>query len=342
MPMENVLIIAEAGVNHNGSLSLAKEMVMAAKQAGADIVKFQTGTAELIVSGEAQKADYQKQATGATESQLAMLKKLLLPLNDFQVLKNYCDELGIEFMSTAFDMPSLDLLIKLGQKSFKVPSGEITNLPYLQKIASYNADTILSTGMSNIYEIGQAMDAMLTAGLSKDKLVILHCSTAYPTPMEDVNLNAMKSLRTEFGVRVGYSDHTLGIEVPIAAVALGATVIEKHFTLSRDMQGPDHSASLEPEELAQMVSSIRNIERALGTGRKAPGKSEIKNIIAARRSIHTARTLQKGDVITEDSLIMKRPGDGISPMQIDTVLGKRAAQEIADDSKLQFSDLEEQ
>ncbi|MFC4237022.1 N-acetylneuraminate synthase [Thalassospira xianhensis] len=338
--MENVLIIAEAGVNHNGSLSLAKKMVMAAKKAGADIVKFQTGIAELIVSGEAPKADYQKHTTGATESQLTMLKKLLLPLDDFQILKNYCDDLGIMFMSTAFDMPSLDLLVKLGQKSFKVPSGEITNLPYLQKIASYDAETILSTGMADLDEINEAIDVMLAAGLNKDKLVILHCTTAYPTPLDEVNLNAMKSIQEKFGVRVGYSDHTLGIEVPIAAVALGATVIEKHFTLDRNMEGPDHSASLEPDELAQMISCVRNIEKALGNSNKAPSNSEMQNIIAARRSIHTAKPLKEGEIITEDSLIMKRPGDGISPMQIGSILGKRAAHPVSEGTKLQLQDVE--
>lgn len=338
--MGKVLIIAEAGVNHNGNLSLAKEMVVAAKHAGADVVKFQTGTAELIVSDEAQKAEYQKNATGASEGQLAMLKKILLPLSDFQALKDYCDEVGIAFMSTAFDLPSLDLLVKLGQKGFKVPSGEITNLPYLQKIAAYNVDTILSTGMANLEEIGQAMDAMLAAGLEKEKLVILHCNTAYPTPMEDVNLNAMQSLQKAFGVRVGYSDHTLGIEIPIAAVALGATVIEKHFTLDKVMEGPDHAASLEPDELEQMVRSIRNIEQAMGDGLKTPSKSEAQNTVAARRSIYTTKPLEKGMLITEDCLIMKRPGDGISPMQIGEVLNKRLVHAVEGGYKLRLSDVE--
>lgn len=339
--MGKVLIIAEAGVNHNGSLSLAKKMVVAAKRAGADVVKFQTGTAELIVSDEAQKAEYQKRATGAAESQLDMLRKILLPVEQFSELKDYCDEVGIAFMSTAFDLPSLDLLAGLGQKGFKVPSGEITNLPYLQKIAAYNVDTILSTGMASLEDIEQAMNAMLDAGLSKNKLTILHCNTAYPTPMEDVNLHAMQAMGKQFGVRVGYSDHTQGIEIPIAAVALGATVIEKHFTLDRQMEGPDHSASLEPGELARMVSCIRNIERALGDGRKAPSKSEVQNTVAARRSIYTTKPLQKGEVITEDCLIMKRPGDGISPMQIGKVLGKRLVRDVAGDSKLHLGDVEE-
>lgn len=338
--MGKVLVIAEAGVNHNGSLALAKEMVVAAKRAGADVVKFQTGTAELIVSDEAQKAEYQKNNTDASESQLAMLKKILLPMDDFRELKDYCDEVGIEFMSTAFDLPSLDLLVNLQQKGFKVPSGEITNLPYLQKIASYNRATILSTGMANLDEIEQAIEAMQSAGLDKSKLVILHCNTAYPTPMEDVNLNAMQSLQKAFGVSVGYSDHTLGIEVPIAAVALGAIVIEKHFTLDRTMEGPDHAASLEPEELEQMVRSIRNIESAMGDGFKSPSKSEIQNTVAARRSIYTTKLLEKGARITEDCLIMKRPGDGISPMQLHSVLNKRLARTIESGSKLRFSDME--
>lgn len=330
----SVFVIAEAGVNHNGRLDLAKKLVDAAKEAGADCIKFQTFVSKNIVSKTAAKADYQKEQTDSEESQYDMLKKLELSFEDFEALNAYCKHKAIEFMSTAFDFDSIDFLERLGMDTWKVPSGEITNLPYLIKIAKLNKPVILSTGMSTMADIRSAIKALKDNGAGA--LTVLHCTTEYPTPFEDVNLTAMNTIRETFEVKVGYSDHTRGIEVPIAAVALGATVIEKHFTLDRAMEGPDHKASLEPNELKAMVESIRHIESALGTGLKQPVESEIKNIIAARKSIVAMKPIQKGDLFTEENLTVKRPGNGISPMQWFDVLGKPAPRDFEEDELIEL------
>ncbi len=321
----SVFIIAEAGVNHNGSLDLAKQLIDAAVDAGADAVKFQTFKAENLVSKNAQKADYQKETTDASESQFDMIKKLELNVANHQELMVYCQEKNIVFLSTPFDYDSIDLLNNLGLQIFKIPSGEITNLPYLRHIGSLNKQIILSTGMSNLQEIESALNVLIDAGTLKDDITVLHANTMYPTPMEDVNLNAMQTIRREFGIAVGYSDHTLGIEVDIAAVAMGASVIEKHFTLDKDMNGPDHKASLEPEELKAMVLAIRNIEKALGNNKKRPTPSENVNIDIVRKSIVASKDIQKGDLLTEENITTKRPGGGISPMQWDKVIGSVAS-----------------
>lgn len=318
-----VIIIAEAGVNHNGSIELAKQLVDVAAEAGADYVKFQTFKAEKIASKSAEKAQYQKNTTGNTEGQLSMLKKLELSYNDHLALIGHCKSKNIRFLSTPFDLDSIDLLKQLGVRLGKIPSGEITNLPYLKKMAACFDELILSTGMADMKEIKEAINLILSTGFSKEKLTVLHCTTEYPAPFNEVNLTAMNSIQKEFGVRVGYSDHTKGIEVPVAAVALGAAVIEKHFTLDRNMEGPDHKASLEPGELKAMVSVIRNIEQALGDGVKKPTDSELKNRAVARKSIVAARDLDQGHVITLDDLIMKRPGHGISPMCMPKIIGKK-------------------
>lgn len=326
---QNVIIIAEAGVNHNGNLETAKKLVDAAKEAGADYVKFQTFKAEKLVSKSAAKADYQVKNTGDKEgTQFEMLKKLELSAEDHFELLEYCKCKNIQFFSTAFDEESLDFLHKLGLPLFKVPSGEITNLPYLQKMAGFGKPVILSTGMSTLQEIEDALEILTSAGLSKSNIIVLHCNTEYPTPMEDVNLNAMNTIGQIFGVKVGYSDHTNGIEVAIAAVAKGAVCIEKHFTLDKSMEGPDHAASLEPGELKNMVSAIRNIEKALGNGVKRPSESELKNIQIARKSIYAARDLPEGHVLQQDDLMTMRPGDGISPMELPKVIGKRIQLDI--------------
>ena len=321
----HTLIIAEAGVNHNGSIATAKKMIDAAAEAGADLVKFQTFRAETLVTRKAEKADYQKELTGANETQFEMIKKLELDKEAHVELMDYCGQKGIKFLSTAFDHDSIELLAELDITLFKIPSGEITNLPYLRHIGGMGKPIILSTGMSTLDEVHDALNILLEAGAKKGKITILHCNTEYPTPMEDVNLKAMLSIRDEFGVNVGYSDHTLGIEVPIAAVALGATVIEKHFTLDRTLPGPDHAASLEPHELKEMVNAIRNIEKAMGDGVKKPSTSETKNIPIARKSIVAKKTIKKGDIFTEVNLTVKRPGTGISPMEWDNVIGKVAS-----------------
>lgn len=318
----SVFIIAEAGVNHNGSLELAKELVDAAKESGADCVKFQTFKAGNLVSKSAKKAEYQTENTGTDESQLEMLKKLELSQDEFIELKNYCDQVGIEFMSTAFDLESIDFLSDIDMKSWKIPSGEITNLPYLLKIAKLNKPLILSTGMSTMDDIDQAVQVLREN--SQAELTVLHCTTEYPTPFGEVNLNAMKTIGEAFDVEIGYSDHTQGIEVPIAAVALGAKVIEKHFTLDRNMEGPDHKASLEPDELKEMVTSIRNIEESMGSSIKTPTESELKNIAIVRKSIVASRKIDKGETFSEDNLMVKRPGEGISPMNWFDVIGKVA------------------
>jgi N,N'-diacetyllegionaminate synthase len=337
--MRNTIIIAEAGVNHNGSIEKAKLLIDAAKNAGADYVKFQTFKTELNISRSAQKAAYQIANDGDSTSQFEMVKKLEFSFDDFKMLKSYCDDLGIGFMSTAFDLPSLELIDSL-QDMFKIPSGEINNLPYLEEIKLKSKPIIMSTGMTDMTEIKVAL-AVLEKGIDKKDITVLHCNTEYPTPMEDVNLKAMLTIRDECGVKVGYSDHTLGIEVPIAAVALGASVIEKHFTLDKNLPGPDHKASLEPSELKAMITAIRNIELAIsGDAKKNPSKSELKNLKIARKSIHTAHALNKGTTLTEEDLITLRPGDGISPMEWKKVLGKELVRDLPALVKLDPSDFQ--
>ncbi|MDD4711918.1 MAG: N-acetylneuraminate synthase [Bacteroidales bacterium] len=320
--MKNVIIIAEAGVNHNGNYEIAKKMVLAAKEAGADYIKFQTAVPELVISRSAVMAEYQKVNTGNDESQLEMCRKIHLPLKDYKPLKDYCDEVGIHFLSTPFDLVSIDLLSTLDMDYFKIPSGEITNLPYLRKVAKLGIPVILSTGMCEMDEIGAALEILYKNGLCNKKVILLHCNTEYPTPMEDVNLRAMNTMAAKFGVKVGYSDHTEGIEVPIAAVTLGACVIEKHFTLDKKMEGPDQKASLEPDEFMAMVLAIRNIEKALGKEDKHVTSSERKNIAIARKSIIAAIKINIGDLFTEQNLTVKRPGTGVSPMLWDSVIGQ--------------------
>ncbi len=329
----HVLIIAEAGVNHNGSLDIAKKLIDQAVEAGVDIIKFQTFKSEKLVSKSARQADYQKKNIGssADDSQLNMLKKLELSEKDHEELIAYCQDKGIKFFSTAFDMDSIEYLHSLKIGLWKIPSGEITNYPYLKKIAQYGEPTILSTGMCELSDIESAINALLANGLRKKQITVLHCNTEYPTPYEDVNLRAMQEIKDKFGVNIGYSDHTKGIEVPIAAVALGATVIEKHFTLDRTMPGPDHKASLEPAELKQMVSSIRHIESALGDGHKKVSDSERKNIAIARKSIIAACYIKQGEILTEENLTVKRPGTGISPMRWEEVLGTKAVKDYEEE-----------
>jgi len=334
--MSKVFIIAEAGVNHNGSLTIAKKMVDVASSVGADAVKFQTFNAEALVSKYAPKAGYQKIATVKGESQLEMIRKLELGLNAHKELKRYCRAKKIMFLSSPFDLESIDFLAGLGLSTFKIPSGEITNLPYLRKIGSLRRKIIMSTGMATLEEVKDALDVLVKNGTKKKDIIVLHCNTEYPTPFKDVNLLAMLTIRDKFGVKVGYSDHTLGIEVAIAAVALGATVIEKHFTLDRDMLGPDHKASLEPFELKQMVGLIRNIERALGTGIKKPSKSEVKNIAVARKSIVAAIDIKEGEQFNKNSIAVKRPGFGLSPMLWDMVIGRKAKQDFKRDSLIKI------
>lgn len=333
--MNRVLIIAEAGVNHNGSLILAKQLIDKAVEAGVDIIKFQTFKSEKLVSKAARQAEYQQRNIGKKdEGQLAMLKKLELSQADHEELIAYCQKKGIRFFSTAFDMDSIDFLHSLKMGLWKIPSGEITNYPYLRKIAQYHEPVILSTGMSELSDVESAVKVLVDFGVPKELITILHCNTEYPTPYEDVNLKAMLEIGSKFGVSVGYSDHTKGIEVPIAAVALGATVIEKHFTLDRNMEGPDHKASLEPEELKAMVVAIRNIELALGSGHKCVSESERKNIEIARKSIVAACPIKKGDVFTEDNLTVKRPGNGISPMRWNEVIGRTAIKDFEEEEMI--------
>jgi N,N'-diacetyllegionaminate synthase len=322
MSISNITIIAEAGVNHNGSISTAKKMIDAAADAGADLVKFQTFKAETLVTETAQKADYQKNLTDENESQFEMIKKLELDRAAHEELVHYCKQKSIQFLSTAFDHDSINLLAEMNIPFYKIPSGEITNLPYLRHIGRMGKPVVMSTGMATLDEVRDAMDVLLKAGVKKDDLTILHCNTEYPTPMQDVNLRAMLTIRDKLGVNVGYSDHTLGIEVPVAAVALGATVIEKHFTLDRTMPGPDHAASLEPDELKAMVTAIRNIEKAMGDRVKKPSPSEMKNMSITRRSIVAKKPISKGELFSEKNLTVKRPGTGISPMEWDTYIGK--------------------
>ena len=329
------LIIAEAGVNHNGDLELARRLIDVAADAGADRVKFQTFRADRLATRDARKADYQNRTTGAAESQQAMLRGLELTREMHEILIAHCRARGIGFFSTGFDPESIDLLAALGLDQFKIPSGEITNLPYLRHVGRYGYPVILSTGMATLGEIEAALEVLEQAGTPRGRITVLHCNTEYPTPMADVNLRAMLTIRDAFGVAVGYSDHTLGIEVPIAAVALGATVIEKHFTLDRTLPGPDHKASLEPDELKAMVSAIRNIEQALGDGIKRPSPSEEKNKAVARKSIVAARAIRAGEVFTAENVTVKRPGTGISPMRWDEVLGRVAQRNFAPDDRIE-------
>ena len=332
------IIIAEAGVNHNGDIEIAKKLIDAAVEAKVDYVKFQTFKTEALVSKTAKKADYQIENTGSpAESQYEMIKKLELDVDTHHVLIAYCKSKGIKFLSTAFDLDSVDLLTNLNIDFFKIPSGEITNLPYLEKIAAQKKPVIISTGMCTMAEVTEAYNVFIKKGIAHDDIIILHCNTEYPTPMHDVNLNAMISIQKELDVPIGYSDHTLGIEVPIAAVAMGAVCIEKHFTLDRKMEGPDHRASLEPDELKAMVSAIRNIETAMGDGVKKPSKSEQKNIAIARKSIHANRGIKAGDQIQAVDLKMMRPGTGISPMHMDKVIGKKTIRDIKEDEILDLS-----
>lgn len=331
----SVFIIAEAGVNHNGSIELAKKLIDVASEAGADAVKFQTFKTENLVSRNAQKAQYQKDTTNAKESQFEMIKKLELDADTHIELIEYCKTKNIMFLSTPFDLDSVDLLNDLGLEIFKIPSGEITNLPYLRKIGSLNKEIILSTGMANMKEIEDALAVLTISGTLKKNITVLHANTMYPTPMRDVNLNAMLSIANKFDVDYGYSDHTLGIEVGIAAVAMGASVIEKHFTLENTMDGPDHKASLEPDELMAMVKSIRNIEVALGNDVKEASESEKPNMAAARKSIVASKGIKKGELFTEKNLSIKRPGDGISPMKWDEILGSKANKNYVEDELIQ-------
>lgn len=334
----HTLIIAEAGVNHNGSIELAKELIEAAAISGADFIKFQTFKADKLVNKNARKAEYQKRnIDDGDDSQYTMLKKLELNENAHYELIDHCKEKGIQFLSTGFDIESIDFLDSINTPFFKIPSGEITNKPYLIHIASKGKPVIMSTGMAIIEEIKDALNVLLQHGIPKEHITVLHCNTEYPTPMEDVNLNAMKHIRDEFGVNVGYSDHTNGIEVPIAAVALGATVIEKHFTLDRNLPGPDHKASLEPDELKAMISAIRNIEKAIsGSGKKERSTSEAKNLDIARKSIIASKSIKKGDIFTTENITVKRPGTGISPMLWDEILGQKAKFDFQEDELIRL------
>ncbi len=334
--MKRVIIIAEAGVNHNGDYQRAVDMVYAAKEAGADYVKFQTAVPELVISSVAPKAEYQKETTGNNESQLEMCRKIHLKLDDYLPLSELCREVGIGFMSTPFDLVSIDCLAPLGMDFWKIPSGEITNLPYLRKIAAKGGKVILSTGMSELPEIEAAMNVIEAGGIQRSDISLLHCNTQYPTPMRDVNLRAMEQLRSLHPGMVGYSDHTTGIEVPVAAVAIGAEIIEKHFTLDKSLPGPDHRASLDTAELRAMVNAIRNIELAIGDGEKHVSDSERPNIEIARKSIIAARDIKTGEILTEENLTVKRPGNGISPMRWDEVVGSRAIRDFKADHLIEI------
>lgn len=331
-PRKKTLIIAEAGVNYNGDIELAKKMVDAAAEAGADIVKFQTGKPENSISVNAKKADYQEATTGTDESQLEMCKKLMLPDKDYPELVDYCNKKGIEFLSTPFDCESVDFLANLGVRKWKIPSGEITHLPLLVYIAKRGESVILSTGMSTIEEIRDALSVLTENGAND--ITVLQCNTEYPTPFEDANITAMNTLKKEFGCNIGYSDHTFGITAPIAAVALGATVIEKHFTLDRHMPGPDQSASLEPDELKTMVKMIRETELALGDGEKKPSDSELKNKDIARKSIVAKKSIKAGEIFSEENITCKRPGNGISPMKWNDIIGQTAKYDFEFDEQI--------
>jgi N,N'-diacetyllegionaminate synthase len=334
--MGNTIIIAEAGVNHNGDIELAKKLIDVAADSGVDYVKFQTFKAELAISKNAEKAEYQKQTTDIGESQFDMIKKLELDKSAHIELIDYCNKKSIKFLSTPFDLESVDLLFDLGIELYKIPSGEITNYPYLKKIASKKLPVIMSTGMANMPEISDALSVLLENGLIKEQITILHANTEYPTPMKDVNLKAMLTIGKTFKTKFGYSDHTNGIEIPIAAVTLGAFVIEKHFTLDRNMKGPDHKTSLEPNELKAMVIGIRNIEMAMGSGIKKPSSSESKNILIARKSIVANSNIKKGDIFTEENITVKRPGTGISPMRWNEIIGKNASRNFKEEELIEL------
>lgn len=339
--MKHVTVIAEAGVNHNGDLQMALELIDVAANAGADYVKFQTFRTENLVQKDTRKAEYQIENTGTDDSQFSMLKKLEIPLDWYPQLIQRCEERGIRFLSTGFDEISIDLLDELNCPIFKVPSGEITNKPYLEHISTKGKPVIISTGMSDLEDIHKALETILKAGIDRSKITVLHCTTQYPTPFKDVNLKAMQTIAEAFQVNVGYSDHTESIEVAIAAVALGATLIEKHFTLDRTLPGPDHLASLEPNELKSMVTAIRNVEKAIsGNGKKVPSNSELKNVQAARKSIHLSTDLPKGTILTRDHFIMLRPGNGISPMEYQEIIGKKTKVALSEGSLLKREDLE--
>lgn len=331
--MKKVLIIAEAGVNHNGDINLALEMISKAKNAGADIIKFQTAKPELVISRFAQKAEYQKKTTGSDESQLEMCKKIHLKFEDYFLVKETCDKEGIQFLSTPFDIESIHFLNDM-VPFWKIPSGEVTNYPYLVEIAKTGKPVVMSTGMCELSEIDSAIAVLKTNGTHE--ITLLHCNTQYPTPYKDVNLRAMETLRKRYSVKVGYSDHTQGIEVPIAAVALGAEVIEKHFTLDRTLPGPDHKASLEPDELAAMVKAIRNIEAALGNADKTVSDSERENIAIARKSIVAAKAIKKGELLNEKNITTKRPGTGLSPMFWNSVIGTKAIRDFQEDEEIEI------
>lgn len=333
MKKNKTFIIAEAGVNHNGSFELAKQLVDKAVWAGADCIKFQTFNSKNLVSKNAQKAEYQKKTTDSSESQLEMLKKLELSKEEFIELRDYCNQKGIMFLSTPFDLESIDFLASIGVKTWKIPSGEITNYPFLRAIGKRKESVIMSTGMCSLEEVRDSLKVLKEFGTTD--ITLLHCTTEYPAPYDSVNLKAMLTLQNEFGYKVGYSDHTNGIEIPVAAIAMGATVIEKHFTLDKTMEGPDHKASLEPEELRQMVLSIRNVEAAIGDGIKQPSDAEKKNIVIARKSIVAACDIKKGEVFTENNLTAKRPGNGISPMQWEKILGKSAIKDFETDEMIE-------
>lgn len=334
--MTNTFIIAEAGVNHNADINLAYQLVDAAALSGADAIKFQTAIPSLVATGSVEKASYQKDTTGIGGSQLKMLSKIHLPLKAYELIKAYCEKRDILFFSTAFDLVSLEFLENLEQPYHKVPSGEITNLPYLRQMGRYRKPIFLSTGMATLGEIERALDVLEQAGTPRDRITALHCNTEYPTPMADVNLRAMLTIRDALGVTVGYSDHTSGIEVSIAAVALGAVAIEKHLTLDRNLPGPDHKASLEPNEFASMIRAIRNIEQALGDGIKRPSNSEAKNKPISRRSLVAARAIRVGECFTEVNLTAKRPGIGVSPMLWDEMLGRKAQRDYAPDDLIEL------
>lgn len=334
--MGKIIIIAEAGVNHNASMERARQMVVEAARAGADYVKFQTAVPELVISSIAPKAEYQKETTGTEESQLDMCRAIHLPLSAYAELAELCREVGVGFLSTPFDLVSIDTLAELGMEYWKIPSGEITNLPYLRKIGQRGEKVILSTGMSTLAEVEEALRVLEQAGTPRSQVWLLHCTTQYPTPYEAVNLRAMGALSTLGCAGVGYSDHTLGIEIPVAAAAMGATVLEKHFTLDKGLPGPDHRASLDPAELASMVRSVRNVEQALGSGEKLVAECEAPNIEVARKSIVAARPIKKGELLTEENITVKRPGGGISPMRWDEVVGTRAVRDFEYDHLIEL------